>query len=70
MLMRVRTKGGDRDWQRDSLGVKKCKYHAFLKCFGSMNVNGVNEESRLGIETLLKDRNFDVSQGDYYWISL
>ena len=38
--------------------------------FGSMNVNGVNEESRLGIETLLKNRNFDVSQGDYYWFSL
>ena len=38
--------------------------------FGSMNVNGVNEESRLGIETLLKNRNFDVSKGDYYWFSI
>ena len=28
--------------------------------FGSMNVDGINEDSRYGVETLLQNRKFDV----------
>ena len=33
---------------------------SYLK-IGSINVDGINEASRYGVETLLQERNFDVS---------
>ena len=33
---------------------------SYLK-IGSLNVYGINEASRYGVETLLQERNFDVS---------
>ena len=33
--------------------------HHFLK-FGCMNVDGINEASRCGVEALLQTRNYDV----------